>query len=275
MKSFIDHLINTGILGSGIAIIIIIIATCLLSHLLSKVIKKHFSSNTHIIIRIVKGILWIIALLCILSQISALQSVVAALLASGGIIAVTIGLASQEAASGIINGFIILASKPFKVGDMVYIVEHNVRGKVLDITLRHSVIQTLEKTQMIIPNTIMNKTIIENITNVPNQKGNYLFVDISYESNMDKAIQIMQEEALQHPSCIDPRDEEEKKQQADIVPVYCLDFKENGISLRATICSIDSASGFDMLSDLRKSIKLRFQAEGIEIPYPHHVIIKK
>lgn len=269
----LDTFFKDGLLQSGLAILFIIIITIIINHILNVFIKKRFTHNAIILQRIKKGILWIVALIGILLQVRSLQSVVAAMLASGGILAVTIGLASQEAASGIINGFMILFSKPYKVGDMVYVIEHNVRGKVIDITLRHSVIETLEKTQMLIPNTIMNKTIIENISNVPNKKGNYLFIDISYESDLEKAIFIIQEEAGKHPYCIDPRSKKEK--DLPLIPVYCLDFKENGVSLRATVYSKDNALGFDMLSDLRKSIKKRFQEEGIEIPYPHRTIIKR
>ncbi|MFQ7173551.1 MAG: mechanosensitive ion channel domain-containing protein [Thomasclavelia ramosa] len=42
--------------------------------------------------------------------------------------------------------------------------EYNVIGTVIDISMRHSVIETLERTQVIIPNTIMNKAIIENVS---------------------------------------------------------------------------------------------------------------
>ena len=59
------------------------------------------------------------------------------------------------------------------------------------------------------------------------------------------------------------------------VKVKCRDFGESGILLRATVFSEESLVGFNMLSDLRFSIKKRFDAEGIEIPYPHRTLIIK
>ena len=111
--------------------------------------------------RIKKIVLVTIVLAIIMSEITAMQSIIKALLASGGILAVVVGLASQEAASNMINGFMIMTYKPYKIGDFVNVREYNVIGTVIDISMRHSVIETLERTQVIIPNTIMNKAIIE------------------------------------------------------------------------------------------------------------------
>ena len=55
------------------------------------------------------------------------------------------------------------------------------------------VIETLEKTQMIVPNDIMNKAIIENISQIEHVKANYLYIDISYESDIDQAIKVIQD----------------------------------------------------------------------------------
>ena len=98
--------------------------------------------------------------------------------ASGGIVAVVIGLASQEAAGNLINGAMIMAYKPYKIGDFIVVTGHNVRGTVIDISLRHSVIETLEKTQMIVPNDIMNKAIIENIYTNSNMLKQIIFISI-------------------------------------------------------------------------------------------------
>ncbi|MEI3293824.1 MAG: mechanosensitive ion channel domain-containing protein [Thomasclavelia ramosa] len=44
-----------------------------------------------------------------------------------------------------INGFMIMTYKPYKIGDFVNVREYNVIGTVIDISMRHSVIETLEK----------------------------------------------------------------------------------------------------------------------------------
>lgn len=271
----LDGIFANGLLDSSITILITIAILLVINRILNKVIKKRWANNIYIAIRIKRVILYTIALSTIFMQVKPLQSIATALLASGGIFAVIIGLASQEAASNMINGFMIFTYKPYTVGDFISIPEQTVKGKVIDISLRHTVLETLEKTQIIIPNTVMNKAVIENISNVPNKKANYLFIDISYESDIEKAITIIQKQAMAHNNWIDGRNAKEKKQKIQAVPVHCIDFMDSGIRLRATILSKDNASGFEMLSDLRISIKKEFDESGISIPYPHTVIINK
>ena len=204
------------------------------------------------------------------SEVKYLRSFAGALLASGGIVAVVIGLASQQAASNLINGAMILAYKPYKVGDYIVLKSKNVSGTVIDISLRHSIIETIEKTQMIVPNEVMNQEIIENITQIENVKANYLYIDISYESDVDKAMSLMQQAAIRHPLFVDGRTDMTK----EAVPVIVYALKDSGISLRATITSENHAQGFQMLSDIRKELLTEFKNNGIEIPYPHVQIVK-
>lgn len=265
----LDSIFEHGLINSSISILLVLVFVIILNHILNKYIQKKYSHNLLMAKRIKKVILISIVLWCVFTQIKPLQSLATTLLASGGIIAVVVGLASQEAASNIINGLMIYAYKPFVANDYINIISHNVTGTVLDITLRHTIIETLEKTQVIIPNTIMNNAVIENISNVPDKKANYLYIDISYESDIDKAITLIQEECSKHPLLIDPRTAKEKKQNITMIPVRCVEFKDSGVALRATVYSKDNAEGFTMLSDLRINIKKAFDSNGIEIPYPH------
>lgn len=272
----LDKYFNNGFFNGMFSIIVIVIIAILLNKALNKAIKRKFTENNVFYLRVKKILIILIALAFILSEIKGLSSIAKALLASGGIFAVVIGLASQEAASNLINGFMIMTYKPYKVGDYVRVHEYNVYGKVIDMTIRHSIIETLERTQVIVPNTIMNKAIIENVSNIDSTKANHLFIDVSYESDLDKAINIIQQQSEKHPLSIDGRSESDKEKGTSKVPVHVVEFKDSGISLRATVYSEDNIQGFQMLSDLRKDIKREFDKEGIVIPYPHsEVIIKK
>lgn len=271
----LDALFKNGFINSIVSIAILILLLVIINHFLNKFIKNKWKTQFPLIRRIKRWILYGIALAGILSQFKALEPILSALLASGGVIAVVLGLASQEIASDILSGFMIIAYKPYRLGDFVNVSEHAVKGTVIDITVRHTIIETPEKTQITIPNTIMNKAVIENISNIATQKNNYLFIDIAYDAPMDKAIAIIQEECMAHPNFVDGRSEEEIENNVPAVKVHCIDFKESAIALRASVFSKDNVSGFQMLSDLRMSIKKRFDEEGIEIPFPYRVIVNK
>lgn len=271
----IDSLFQHGLINFAITMAIVFIIVVIVNKIINKIIAKKFPDPLKRVFptKIKKAVLIALILIIALSEFSAMQSVMTTLLASGGIIAVVIGLASQEAASNLINGFMIMSYKPYSIGDLVNVKEYNVTGTVIDISMRHSIIETFEKTQVIIPNTVMNKAIIENISNVKNQKANYLFIEVSYESDIHRAIEIIQEEGYKHPLCLDGRNKTQKRKKEPTVKVHCVEFNTSGIQLRATLLSKDSTTGFQLLSDLRIKIKERFDSEGIEIPYPHQVII--
>lgn len=268
----IDSLFVNGLINSVISILLLIVAVVIINKIINKIMKKKITDPLKLVfpMRVKKVILVTIVVATIMSEITAMQSIIRALLASGGIIAVVVGLASQEAASNMINGFMILTYKPYKIGDFVNVQEYNVKGTVIDISMRQSIIETIERTQVIIPNTIMNKAIIENISQIEHVKANYLYIDISYESDIDQAIKVIQDLIVKHPLFIDGR----KDKKDPLVPVIVSDLKESSIQLRATITSEDNVQGFQMLADIRKDLVTEFKKEGIEIPYPHMHIVK-
>ncbi len=269
MYTKLDSIFEHGLINSSLSILLVFIVVLVLNHFANIYVKNKYQHNLKMAMRFKKSILIVIMLCVVFAQIKPLQTLATALLASGGILAVVIGFASQEAASNIINGVMIYTYKPFVVNDFIEIPAQNVVGTVIDITLRHTIVETLEKTQIIIPNTIMNNAVIENVSNVPDKKANYLYVDISYESDIDKAIQIIQEQCVLHPAHIDTRTKKEKNSNVVAIPVLCTSFKDSGIQLRATVYSKDNSTGFMMLSDLRIAVKKAFDKEGISIPYPH------
>lgn len=277
--SYIDSIFEYGFIKSSLTIFVTAIILYILNILTNRYIinrlKNKNARNIIIYIRIKRCIFITIALIMIILQIKPLQTFATTLLASGGIIAVVVGLASQEAANSFINGAMIYINKPFRIGDLIYVKELDLKGKVIDMTLNYTVLESFEKTPCIVPNTIMNKTVIENISEIPNKKANYLYIDVSYECDLDKAISIIQQVCQSHPFCVDARNKQEIKEGIAIVPVHCIDFKDSGIALRATVHSKNQENGFNMLSDLRKLIKKEFDKEGIEIPYPHRTYIQK
>ena len=147
--------------------------------------------------------------------------------------------------------------------------------EVEDIALRHTVVKTFENTRVIIPNSTMNSTVLENISLTNEQKANFLELDISYESDVDRAMSIISEEAAKHPNFLDIRTPNEIENGVPAVVVRITGFLDNSVHLRATLYSKNNSEGFAMLCDLRYTIKKRFDEENIEFPYPHRTIILK
>lgn len=267
----LDSLFVDGAIAGITSILIYCLLFMMINKVLSKIIDKQTWKYKVTVKRIKSIVLNTLLFVLIVSQITFMKDLSSTLLASGGIVAVVVGLASQEAAGSIVSGMMILASKPFQIGDTIILKEHNLRGTVKEIKMNHTVIETLEKNTLLIPNTIMNKAIIENVTQEADFKTSYLYVDVAYESDLNKAIAIMQDVVLKHPLFMDTTTSSDEVK----VPVHCMEFKDSGISLRAKVTTKTTADGFALLSDCRILIKDAFDQNGIEIPYPHLQVINK
>jgi small-conductance mechanosensitive channel len=95
----------------------------------------------------------------------------------------------------------------------------------------------------------------------------FIELPISFSSNIDRAIHILSEEALKHPYCKDNRTAGEKNAEEPAVVVRVISITDYAVMLRANVWVDGPSSGFILKCDLLKSIKQRFDAEGIEIPY--------
>lgn len=217
-------------------------------------------------------IVFLIAVIIIFRSIPALRDYGTTLLTGAGILAAIVGFASQSAFSNIVSGIFLVIFKPFSVGDRVKIGQLYT-GDVEDITLRHTVIKDFENRRIVIPNTVISNETIINSTLTDERMCIFLELAISFKSDIDHAIRIIQEEALRHPYCIDNRSTEELARGEHQVMVRVMGFSDFGTQLRGYLWARNATEGFEMKCDLNKIIKVRFDNENIEIPYPHRIII--
>ena len=103
----------------------------------------------------------------------------------------------------------------------------------------------------------------------------WIDLGISYDSDIDLARTIMQEEVAAHPLFIDARTEEQIEQGEPLVNVRVISMGESSVNMRAWASAKDAADAFVLGCDLLESIKKRFDKEGIEIPFPHRTIVEK
>lgn len=220
-------------------------------------------------------IIFSIAIYFILVNIPVLKNVTNTVFAGAGVIAAIIGFASQQAISNIISGIFLIIFRPFRVDDIIEI-EPLHKGVVEDITLRHTIIRNFENKRVIVPNNVINNAVIVNSDIADEMVRRQIEIGISYTADMDKAIAIMKEEAMKHALYRDNRSTQDKAHNIDAVDVRVVELGEYFVKLRAYVWTDDHVSGFRLHTDLNKALKKRFDAEGIEFPYPYrNVIIKK
>ncbi len=209
-------------------------------------------------------------------SIPTLKALAISLFAGAGIIAVIIGFASQAAFSNIVSGIFIVIFKPFRIGDRINVAGGTTyAGVVEDITLRHTVIRNYENRMIIMPNSVISNETVINSSIIDERVCMWFEVGISYDSDIDHAIKIIQEEAEAHPNLIDNRNEQEKADGVPQVVVRVMGFGDSSVNLRAWLWAAEPPKGFVMTKDLYHSVKKRFDKEGIEIPFPHRTLVFK
>lgn len=212
--------------------------------------------------------IYVIGASAFLSLIPGMEKVSTSILASAGILAMAVGLASQEALSNIVGGLFIIFSQPFKVGDHIS-VDNVVVGIVVEITLRHTVIRNAENRMILIPNSKINSSTIINSSYGDSSTCAFIEVGVSYDTDLDRAIGIMREEIMRNPKLIDHRTDGEKAAGAPQVLIKVTNLGDSAVTLRAWAWASTSTDALYMKFDLLKSVKERFDKEGIEIPYPY------
>ena len=232
-------------------------------------------TNASFFSRIIVTVVYIIGISSVLALIPGMEKISSSIFASAGIIAMAIGLASQEALSNIVGGLFIIIAKPFQKGDFVE-VEGGYIGTIEEITLRHTTIRSADGKLVIIPNSKINSSTIINSTIPDSRTCAFVEVGVSYETNLDHCIEIMRDEIEKHPSLIDTRTDEQRRNGVPKVIIRVIQLGDSAITLRAWAWAATNAEMFVMKCDLLKNIKERFDKEGIEIPYPYfNQIIRK
>lgn len=218
----------------------------------------------------------IVGIFCLLSVVSyfpAVNRLFTSLLAGSGVLALVISVASQDAISNLVGGILIMFSKPFKVGDTIRYVDLDITGVVEEITLRHTVIRTFESKRLVIPNSTINSSVIENSDYSDQKICILLDVDITYESDANRAMEIFAEVIKSRPKYIDNRTAAEKKLKVSEPKIRIVNFDSSSVVIRGWIWAENVAAAVDVKSDILLELKKRYDEENISFAYPHMVVV--
>ena len=263
----------------------IIVGAFIFSRILSEVVKRYIRrsakvlnvdpTNYSFIQHAISMLIFFGAVFFVFRSIPQLRDIGTTFFAGAGILAAIIGFASQEAFSNIISGVFIVIYKPFSVGDHIKLVSNGQAGTVEDITLRHTVIKGAENRRIVVPNSVISREQIINSSIVDPHIQVHVEVLINYESKHQRAIEIMREEAVRHPLFIDGRSVTDKMNGKEVVDVKVIALEQKGVRLRAFVWVNSDNDSFNLKFDLFKTLKERFDAEGIEIAHDDNVLEMK
>ncbi|MBQ1310964.1 MAG: mechanosensitive ion channel [Blautia sp.] len=212
----------------------------------------------------------------IISLSNTLSGFASQILMSSSLIVVVLGFVFQEGLTNIVHGIILTVFKPFNIGDRVHtsIDGESITGYVQSINLRNTVIQNaLNMSCVIVPNSKMDLCVLENnYFGTDRISSNFLDLSITYESDLEKAILIIQQTVEAHPLVQKLR---KSKGITDPVVVMVRELGADGICLRGIVQTLTIEENFGACSDIRRELVLRFQNDpDVCFAYPHRHLVQ-
>lgn len=172
--------------------------------------------------------------------------------------ALAIGLALKEQLSSFAAGVMIILFRPFKVGD--YVDLNGVEGTVEDINIVSTRLLNLDNNSIVVPNNNVTTNNIINYTSDPKRRIK-LTVGIGYTSDLKKAREIMVRIANTH----------EKVLQEPEPAAVMSDLGDSSVNM-SLLAWVKSPDWLATRSQLIEAIKLAFDEEGVEIPFPQRTV---
>lgn len=171
-----------------------------------------------------------------------------------GALAFAVGLALQGSLGHFASGILLLVLKPYKVGDVVEI--SGVMGIVYSIEVFNTLLTTFDNQRVVIPNGLVTSGIIRNVNTLQDRRVDMTF-GISYEDDIDKAKQIIQETIDQYDTVLEDRP----------VQIFVHSLGDSSVNLAARPWT-KAEHYFDIYWGCQEQVKKNFDKAGISIPYP-------
>ena len=179
----------------------------------------------------------------------------------GGALGVGIGLGLQKLAANYVSGFVILAERSMRIGDVVKV--DNFEGRITDITTRYTVIRAGNGREAIVPNEMMITQRVENSSLADPQVAVTTVVQVAYGTDVPALVPVLVDAMKAVPRVL-----------ADPAPAVQLSaFAPDGLELTLVFWVGDAAAGTgNARSDVNLAVLAALQGAGVEIPFPQRVV---
>jgi small-conductance mechanosensitive channel len=167
----------------------------------------------------------------------------------------------QKLAANYVSGFVILAERSLRIGDMVKV--DNFEGRITDIATRYTVIRALNGREAIVPNEMLITQRVENSSLADPKVLVSTTVQVGYGSDLDVLMPALAAEVAKVP-----------RVQDNPGPVVQLtSFAADGLELSINFWIVDPENGLGSVrSEVNLAILRHLNAQGVEIPYPQRVV---
>lgn len=219
------------------------------------VTKKHSEHYGMLAGKIVHYVLMVMVVVIFLTEMGLSLT---PLLGAAGVLGVAIGFASQTSVSNIISGFFLIAERPFSVGDVIQV--GSTTGVVLSIDTLSAKLRTFDNRFVRIPNESLIKSEVITITRFPIRRVE-IGVSVAYREDLKRVREILMDIAEQNPLAL--------QEPAPVVNFQ--QFGASSVDLQFLVWT-NREKFIKLRNELNETVKERFDAAGIEIPFPQMVV---
>jgi len=247
-----------GVITAGVVLVLVLWVSAAIERKLLSSGSGHSLSLRKMAANIIRALLIFVGLILALSAVGIDLTALSVL---GGAIGVGLGFGLQKIAANYISGFVILAERSLRIGDMVKV--DTFEGRITDIRTRYTVIRALNGREAIVPNETLITTRVENASLADPRLLVTTAVQVAYGTDV-RALQPKLEAAIAAvPRVI-----------ADPAPAVQLGmFSADGMDLAINFWIRDPENGQgNVKSDVNLAVLDVLDREGIEIPFPQRVV---
>lgn len=272
LNNLIDPGTGLGAVALGLLIIVIAWAACVMTTRLIKRanwvmgrFKRHVDDTViRYVVRLKNLLLFLIAAVIYASLVPGLRALMGTMVAGAGITALVVGFAAKSTLANLVSGLSLAVYRPIRIGDNLSI--ENEYCTVEDITLRHTIVRTWQQKRLIIPNAKLDEMTITNYSIINPKMRCTVEFGVSYDTDIDLARRLILEEAHRCPH-------RDKGSDEPVVRVISHGDFSIGLRLYMQVPNVDDfyMGKFWVLEHVKK----RFDAEGVEIPFPYRTLVYK
>ena len=241
------------------SIVIILILTKTLLWLIKRAVYRKSKSNkfdtkdSYALFQIIKYLIWVIAVGFILEAIGIKVTV---LIAGSAALLVGIGLGLQQTFNDVISGIILLSEKSIRIGDVLDI--DGVVVKIQSIGLRTSKGINTDDISMIIPNSLITTNKVINWSHQSEKARFRVDIGVSYGSDVDLVIKILEESVIEHQDVYDKK----------LIEARLMNFGASSLDFQVLFYSENIFRIGKVKSDIRRIIYKNLAINNITIPFP-------
>jgi len=183
---------------------------------------------------------------------------ITAMVTTLGIGSLALALAAQSALEDSISGFLIMMDRPFRIGDRIELMDLDAWGDVVDIGLRSTRIRTRDNRMVVVPNSVIGKSLVVNYAYPNDQYRLEIHIGVAYGTEIEKARQVMIETVQKVDGVLPDQS----------VEVLFLEFGDSALIFRVRWWLESYVDTRRMFDRVNTALYNALKEENIQLPFP-------